>query len=249
MNVVHRFSGCPRGREREALAAAHDAVTTLPADWVKENAAGIDGYLAVEMDALKRFGKWKQLLALPEPPEHLPFTRAMWRCNRAVAHAALGDLDAARREQEKLREYSARVPEGAMAQMNPARRVLELAGLVLEGEIAYAEKDYGKAERALRAAMEIEDSLRYIEPPDWLVPVRHTLGVVLLDAGRASEAEAVYREDLAIWPENGWALLGLAQAQEARLETAQAAETRKRLQKAWASADITPGASCLCAPR
>lgn len=36
-------------------------------------------------------------------------------------------------------------------------------------------------------------------------------GAVLLQAGRAAEAEAVYREGLRRNPENGWSPFGLAQ--------------------------------------
>ena len=39
--------------------------------------------------------------------------------------------------------------------------------------------------------------------------LRHYLGAALLEAGRAKEAEAVYREDLRRNRENGWALFGL----------------------------------------
>jgi hypothetical protein len=50
--------------------------------------------------------------------------------------------------------------------------------------------------------------LRYDEPPGWLIPVRHSLGANLIQAGRFTKAERVYREDLARLPENGRALLG-----------------------------------------
>lgn len=46
-------------------------------------------------------------------------------------------------------------------------------------------------------------------PPDRLQPVRRMLGAVLHSAGQYAEAEAVYREDLVHWPENGWSLYGL----------------------------------------
>lgn len=89
------FACMMSGRSEEAIAAGRDAVSLLPADWVKENAAIIDGYLAVYMDALKRFGKWEEILALPAPPKYLPFTTAMWRANRTVALAVTGKLDEA----------------------------------------------------------------------------------------------------------------------------------------------------------
>lgn len=237
------------GRSEEAIASAKSAVSTFPPEWIKENATLIDGYLTVYMDALKRFGKWGELLALDAPPEYLPYTTAMWRFNRSVALAAKGEVAAAEQERARFETAFEKVPESAMAQINPARRVLTLARHMLDGEIAYAKKNYDVAVRELRAAAEIEDNLQYMEPPDWMQPVRHTLGVVLIDAGRYDEAEKAYREDLARWPENGWSLLGLARAQEQQGHTAQAAETRARLDKVWATSDIRPHASCLCAPK
>lgn len=236
------------GRSEESIAAAKEAVTMLPAEWVKENAAVIDGYLAVHFDALKRFGKWDEILALPAPPEHLPFTTAMWRGARTVALAAKGKVDEAMQEREKFVQAVKNVPADAMAQQNPAHTVLDIAEHVVDGEIAYAKRDYTKAIDELNAAAKIEDNLRYIEPPDWMIPVRHTLGVVYLDAKQPAEAERVYREDLTRWPNNGWALLGLSKALEQQGKTEAAKATQKEYQAAWSHADSKPHASCMCAP-
>ena len=53
---------------------------------------------------------------------------------------------------------------------------------------------------------------RYSEPPDWILPARHSLGAALMQERRFAEAEQVYRDDLARLPENGWSLFGLAQS-------------------------------------
>jgi tetratricopeptide (TPR) repeat protein len=236
------------GRSGEAIDAAQAAVSTLPPEWIERNASLIDGYMTVHMDALKRFGRWDELLALEMPPAYLPYTRAMWRFNRAVALAAKGDIAGAEAEQAAFVAAVAQVPATSIAQINPASRVLELAALMLEGEIAYARKDYAAAERALRDAVAIEDTLLYMEPPDWMQPVRHTLGVVLLDAGRPADARSAYEEDLRRWPENGWSLLGVAAACEALGDSAGAADARARARLAWPDADVSPHATCLCAP-
>ena len=68
--------------------------------------------------------------------------------------------------------------------------------------------------------------------------MRQTLGAVLLDAGRADEAEAVFWEDLKKNPENGWALFGLKQALEAQGKKDDAAHVAARFQKAWKDADL-----------
>jgi hypothetical protein len=60
----------------------------------------------------------------------------------------------------------------------------------------------------------------------------------LLKAGRHAEAEAVYREDLKRFPENGWSLFGLAAALKGQGKNAEAAEVEKRFAKAWTAADV-----------
>ena len=88
------------------------------------------------------------------------------------------------------------------------------------------------------ALVRFEDALNYQEPPDWHLPVRQNLGAVLLEAGRADEAEAVFWEDLKKNPENGWSLFGLWQAQKAQGKKEDAAHTEVRFHKAWKDADV-----------
>ena len=98
-----------------------------------------------------------------------------------------------------------------------------------------------------RADRRAEDTLSYGEPPQWLQPVRHTLGAVYLASGDPAAAERVYRADLAKWPANAWSLLGLAQALEAQGKTDEAAAARARSDEVWAAADApTTDTSCLC---
>ena len=108
------------------------------------------------------------------------------------------------------------------------------------------EDKFDAAIARLREAVAREDKLVYDEPPDWIQPVRHTLGAVLLRAGRPAEAEIVYREDLRVYPENGWSLMGLRDSLSAQSETAEAVAVDKRFKKQWAKADITPTSTCYC---
>jgi hypothetical protein len=48
----------------------------------------------------------------------------------------------------------------------------------------------------------------------------------------------VYREDLRRFPENGWALFGLAQALRAQKKEKEAAAVDGRFRRAWADADV-----------
>jgi predicted Zn-dependent protease len=70
------------------------------------------------------------------------------------------------------------------------------------------------------------------------MPLRQTLGALLLEAGRAGEAEAVYRADLERYPRTGWSLFGLAEALRAQGKDAEADLVRKGFEQAWAGADV-----------
>ena len=87
---------------------------------------------------------------------------------------------------------------------------------MVEGEILVRENKLDAGIAELREAIKLEDALNYDEPPGWLIPVRHSLGAILIHNGRYAEAEQVYREDLARLPENGWSLYGLASSLKAQ---------------------------------
>src|SRR5262249_52129748 len=138
------------------------------------------------------------------------------------------------------------VPREAQWGSNTAAGVLAVALPYVEGEIAYRRGQKEVAIAKLREAVALEDALKYDEPPPWTVPSRHALGAVLIAARQYADAEAVYRQDLARYPENGWSLRGLAQALEAQGTAGEAAEVKARLQRAWARSDVTVDSSCLC---
>ena len=67
-----------------------------------------------------------------------------------------------------------------------------------------------------------------------------------MDAGRQAEAEAVYREDLVRYPENGWSLYGLARSLRLQGKGDEASAVSARFQKAWQHADVKLSSSCFC---
>ncbi len=77
-----------------------------------------------------------------------------------------------------------------------------------------------------------------MEPPAWHYQVRLSLGALLLQAGRAEEAEAVYVKALEKFRENGWALFGLLEALRAQGKVREARAVEGRFRKAWALADV-----------
>ena len=118
----------------------------------------------------------------------------------------------------------------------------------IQGEIALQQGELELAAQLLEQGAEVEDTLGYGEPPQWLQPVRHTLGAVYLTSGKYEQAERAYREDLAKWRGNGWSLYGLSRALEEQGKTAEAGEARKQHELAWADADEPTKTSCKCIP-
>jgi tetratricopeptide (TPR) repeat protein len=234
------FSAAMEGRSAQAIGAARATVAKTPATMV-DHMAMLEGFQPRALFALVRFGRWDEVLAEPAPPERLVYASGAWHWARGLAFAAQGKRREAEAEAAALAKLERDVPaEKLVTQVNTGKRLLGIASNHLAGELAARRGRTEEAVQRLRAASALEDELTYMEPPDWWIPVRHSLGAVLLDAGRAREAEAVYREDLQRFPENGWSLLGLALALEKQGKAAAAAETRERFKRAWSRADVEP---------
>lgn len=235
---------------RRALARQHiDAmVAGLPEEFLKEYAMVAEGFVAMPYEVMVRFGEWDDILAAPDHPEWMPLTRALRRAARGIAWAAKGDVAGARAEQAAYEAAAKRVPADETLGNNPATAILAVAGPMLEGEILVRDGNPDAGVAKLRAAVAAEDALRYDEPPGWILPVRHSLGATLMNAGRFAEAESVYRADLARLPENGWSLYGLARSLEAQRKAKEAAQVAARFEKVWARADLRLTSSCLCQP-
>jgi tetratricopeptide (TPR) repeat protein len=137
-------------------------------------------------------------------------------------------------------------PDDITFSKNKAIDILGVAEKMLAGEILYRESQTDAAVAALREAVRREEHLHYIEPPAWIQPSRHTLGATLMDAKRYADAEAVYRDDLTHYPENGWSLYGLSRSLRLQGKTAEALTVSMRFDKAWQHADVKLKSSCFC---
>jgi tetratricopeptide (TPR) repeat protein len=242
------FAAMMQGESKRALTAVRAMLADVPKDWVAlpENAAIADGFVAAPLEVMKRFGQWDEILKEPAPPEIFPIARAMRHHVRAIAYAAKGETAKAREEQKAFREAAQKPAKDATFGNNKATDLFAVGEDMLEGEILVREGKMEAGIKALRAAVAKEDKLRYSEPPDWVVPVRHALGAFLLKDGQATEAEAVYREDLRRWPDNGWSLFGLAASLETQGKKAEAAAVRAKFDELWKHADVKIPSSCLC---
>jgi tetratricopeptide (TPR) repeat protein len=230
------FASTMIGRSDQAIRTARSVVQSLPPEVVRQ-APPIEPLVAYAHLTLVTFGRWDEVLNEPQPPADLAFATALVQYARGVAFAAKQDAASATAAHTAVQAAA----EGATDPV--AQAVLGIASQALAGEIAARSGQTAEAERHFRAAMEIEDGLMYMEPPFWYYPIRHSLGKVLLEQGRAADAEALYRQDLTRFPENGWSLFGLAASLRAQGETEEAATVQVRFDRVWQGADVQLTAS------
>jgi tetratricopeptide (TPR) repeat protein len=242
------YAAMMTGQRELAMKHIRAMVAGMPADFLKEWAGMVEGFVGLPYEVMVRFGLWDQILAEPDHPDYMPFTRALRLAARAIALSAKGDPKAARVEQAAYIEAIKKVPAEASMGNNTAQGILAICTPMLEGEILVREGKVDAGIAKLREAINAEDVLKYDEPPGWIIPVRHALGATLIQSGRFGAAEEVYREDLKRLPNNGWSLFGLARSLKLQNKTKEAEEFDARFKKVWGSADTQITSSCLCQP-
>jgi tetratricopeptide (TPR) repeat protein len=251
--VVHchhvlAYGAMMRGQREAALAASRAMISDFPAGLLEQVAPFIDGFMTLPMKVMMRFGMWEQMLEEAEAPEVLPVSRVFRLAMRATALAVLDRVPEAQLERAAFRRAAAALPDGTLVGRNAAPLVFSIADKVLKGELAAQEERFDVAVRSLEEAVDVESQLRYAEPPDWIQPVRHTLGAVLMRAGDYSRAEDVYREDLRRYPENVWSLVGLRRALQLLGRAEEAERYARRSTAAQEAADVAIETTCFCQP-
>lgn len=234
------FAASMIGRSDEAIQSARTVAELIPPEMI--GAEGMDflqHWSVRPLQMLVRFGRWDEILAYGEPPTSMPYARSLWHYARGRALVATGHVAAARDELAALRKIATdpRLDKLRM-EFNTSGDLLAVANHVLAGHIEAAAGDFDKALVEMKAGVAAEDSLLYGEPPEWSVPVRQDLGNVLLQAGRPSEAERAFRDDLKRFRDNGWSLHGLAKALKAQGHHDEAAQVLQEFRQVWASADV-----------
>jgi predicted Zn-dependent protease len=180
---------------------------------------------------------------MPKPADDVPYMQAMWNYGQAMAAVAQGRLEDAKAFHAALVPATTNPDIEKMKAWDRYSLIggVKIAERFVAAELARASKDYDAAIAALSAAVTIEDTLPYDEPPAWNWPTRLALGRVLLEAKKPAEAEQAFRDELARNPENGWSLDGLARALKAQGKSKEAREVSDRFAKAWANADVDLG--------
>ena len=181
---------------------------------------------------LIRFGRFDEVFAVTERPEQ-EVAGGLWDFAQGYAYLRTGDADFA--DVYLQRVLALAETTTARFRFDSGELLLGTVGAILEGEIR---RDAGKLDEAIASferAAEIEDRLEYSEPEPLPFAARHWLGAALLEAGRAADAERVYREELADHPNNGWSLSGLQAALAAQGRASAAVDAE--FEKSWARSD------------
>jgi tetratricopeptide (TPR) repeat protein len=228
---------CFAGRSADARQTA-----SLLTDHVAPHVAEmpmLEGFLTMQPLVLVRFNRWDDILAAKPFEAKRDLSRAIWHFARARAYLATGEAEKAGQERTEFLAVKKALPGDLMfSQWNTAREVLGIAEAVLGARFALAENDRPTAIKLLKQAVQAEDALAYGEPPDWIMPVRETLGAVLLLGGDAKEAEQVFRAGLGQYRRSGRCLFGLRASLDAQKKDYAVRLVDQQLRTAWQNADV-----------
>lgn len=105
------------GQYQVAIATVAEFEQTLPEQLLRRRsppmADWLEGFLSMRVHVLVRFGRWKDLLNLVLPSDRHLFcvTTVMIHYGKAIAHAALGNIEAAKKERDEFAAAFKVVPD------------------------------------------------------------------------------------------------------------------------------------------
>ena len=213
--------------EARRLSAILDPATSAQIAWIQ-------AINAAPYFAASQFAAPGQVLAMNEPDKRLPYVGAMRHYARATAYANLHNKVGFDREigaLSTLRQSGAFQP--MIDQGVPATDLILLAETVARARFASSSGRLNDAIKLYRDAIEVEARIPYMEPPFWYYPVHQSLGAALYRAGKYQEAQEAFTAALARYPNNGWALYGLAASERALGRKPFAAAAQAALGRAW----------------
>lgn len=248
------------GQPEVALKASDRLIEMLPRDVTAFLPELFESFHGKKVHVMVRFGLWQEIvdMAPPDEPDLYRYTTCAMHQAKAVALANLGRHAEAAGQRDLAVAARARLPDDWMVFNNTAIDVLAVGEAMMEGELAFKAGRIDEGLDHLRRSVEIDDGLLYDEPWGWMMPARHALGALLMEAGRLDEAEAVYRADLGLdgtlaracqHPGNVWSLHGLHECLVRRGETVEVRHIRQQLDRAVARATVPIRASCFCRKR
>ncbi len=229
------YAALMQGRGDAALAAARSM-----AGRAKRDTVWSEYYRSLPLLTLTRLERWDAVLGEPLATGGRGMAAAISQRARGVALVRRGRLPEARAALQAAETGAAtlRAAHASASKDDVSLRSVAdamLAGLRAELAAADGRTDEALTQqaRAVAASKDADDG----EPPGLAAGARLALGGLQLQLGRAADAEATFRADLAALPDSGWALRGLARALAAQGKADAAAAVRSRGERAWPQAD------------
>jgi tetratricopeptide (TPR) repeat protein len=232
-NVHFVLASAQMAGDGPTVIAAAEKLRGLIPDEVARTIALVQPVKAAPYFAHALFSPPATVLALPDPGDAIPYVKAMWHYARGVAFVAQGDFPAAQAEAGAIAALEGGDFTLLTASGVPAKDVLALARSVIEARIAQRQGDKAAAIERFERAAALQDGLPYMEPPYWYYPVRQSLAVALMQAGRLDQAEEQFKLALRRAPGNGWSWYGLAELYRARGQADEARKLDADLAKLW----------------
>jgi tetratricopeptide (TPR) repeat protein len=232
-NVHFVLASAQMAGDGPTVIAQAEKLRDLIPDEVARAIAMVQPVKAAPYFAHALFSPPSTVLALPDPGDAIPYVKAMWHYARGIAQVAKGEFAAAGAEANAIETLEGGDFTLLKSSGVPAQEVLALARTVIEARIAQGKGDKAAAIGRFERAAALQDGLPYMEPPYWYYPVRQSLAVALMQAGRLDDAEVQFQRALKRAPANGWSRYGLAELYKARGKPEQAKKMEEELAKTW----------------
>jgi hypothetical protein len=230
------YAACMSGNFADATKASARLTANI-APRVKEIPM-LEGYLSTPFIVLVAFERWNDILGVPAPDASLLIPNAALHFARALAQANLGKTAAAEQERSLWQSIVSKIPPDTMVdEMNKIGPIFKVHGSLVSAAIARSRRDNKAAIDFLNQSIAAEDALSYNEPPPWYPPTRPMLGRMLLEVGRAEEAEKIFRQALEKSPRYYRALAGLRDSLKVQKRNYEAEQVGHQLREAQQDID------------
>lgn len=192
-------------------------------------------FYALKYFAIAHFGGWSQLKPLDSSLLKYPYLNAVWAYTKALQALTSNDLG-------RFNLYFQQFQQASKENnWHGANAKIFGNNLAIAKEVLLANKDRaaGRWEEAI-AHWHSASTMQKAggDPPEWYFPTTLGLGYTFLDAGKPAQAVLTFEASLSKYPENGWALHGLARAYKALGQADKANEFEDRFKKAWSPQSI-----------
>ncbi len=209
--------------------ASNTKTRALAREYSYTGLAAVPARFALERQA------WKEAAALEPRGSQFPQAEAITYFARAMGSARSGDLAAAEREVDKLKELRAALENASQSYWADQ---VEVQMLAASAWIAQAKGEKERALKLMRAAADLEDSsAKHIAMENRLYPMRELLGDLLLEQQQPGAALTEYETSLVSTPNRLRGLYGAANAAKAANQPEKATVYFRKLAEMTKDAD------------